>query len=227
MQTGKRLTALFSSILEGGVMTSKKLIAVNNKQWRPYTSTEFLPVRNFYKCVDTGDLRWILRGIDYENLPECTLDLSSTWDKIWEEFIEVSKDRDYQIYFEAVRKRALLEFRYEYLKAEIYTLYFRFNQEYADDLSREGVILNLESREAYVESLKAGTYKLKSFETKIELLRLEIEAKTKGKGPSNFEDLVDSVEQYRGQPIDIDTLSIKRFILMLNKIKSENGKRKN
>jgi hypothetical protein len=209
-------------------MTLRRLATAHARpKWKLYNTIDFLPVRNFYMTVETGDKRWLLRGIDYENLPPCTIDLDPTWDKIWSEFIAISGDRDYQIYFETVRRLAVLESKYEYLKAEIYVLYFRAKQEYIDDLLAEGITIDMTDREHYLESLNIAAQRLRSYETKIALLAKELEARNQKKGKSNFEDLVDSVERYRGQAIDIDTMSIKRFALMLNKIKQENVQRKN
>lgn len=227
MQTGSTLMSLFSFASRRRATTLKKLLTANELRWKWYTTIDFLPVRNFYMVVETSDKRWLLKGIDYENLPECKIDLDLAWEKIWAEFITISKDRDYQIYFETIRKLAVMESKYEYLKAEIYTLYYRFNQTYADDLAREGITLCLDSREKYIDSLNVAAQRITSYDTKIALLKKELEARSNIKGKDRFEDLVDAVERYRGQPIDIDTLSIKRFILMLNKIKEENGKRKN
>ena len=228
MPTGNESTFLFSSALSRGVTTLRRLATARAKRsWKQYNTIDFLPVRNFYMTVQTGDKRWLLRGIDYENMPICTLNLNPTWDKIWQEFITISGDRDYQIYFESVRKLAVLESKYEYLKAELYVLYFRINQEYLDDLEAEGITIDLTDREHYLASLEIAAQRLRSYETRIALLTKELEARNQKHGKNNFEDLVDSVERYRGQPIDIDTLSIKRFALMLNKIKQENVQRKN
>ena len=223
MQTENKSTLPSTSISRGG-MILRRLRTAMAPRLRWYTTIDFLPVRNFYMTVKTGDLRWILKDVDYEHLPECSVDLSMAWDTIWNEFIEVSQDRDYQIYFSTLRKYIKALNRYEILKAEIFTLYFRHKKEYADDLEEEGILLNMETREAYIESLNQASNRIESLNTKIQILAKEIEAKSKTE-KTNFEDLVYAVEVYQGFPIDIDRISIRKFILMLNKI--NDGKRKN
>jgi hypothetical protein len=189
-----------------------------------YASIETLPVRNFYKCVETEDLRWLIKGIDYDHLPVCEVD-PVAWDHIWAEFVELSADRDYQIYFETSRKYYRILNHYETLKAEIFTLYFRYNKEYEEDLKAEGITLNIDSRPRYLESLDVAVHRIESLHTKIKLLEKELESKIKKTVRVEFLDLVNMVEQYRGIPIDIDRMSIKQFVLLINKI--NDGKRKN
>ena len=224
MQTESTSTLQSSSISRGG-MILRKLRTAMAPRLRWYSTTDYLPVRNFYMCVKTGDLRWILKLEDYEHLPDYSLDLNKAWEKIWNEFIEISNDRDYQIYFQTLRKYIKVLNRYEILKAEIFTLYFRFKKEYADDLEEEGILLNMDTRESYVKSLDVAGNRIENLNTKIQILTKELEAKSKT-GKTNFEDLVYSVEVYQGFPIDIDKLSIRKFVLMLNKI-NDNAKRKN
>jgi hypothetical protein len=191
---------------------------------RLYASIETLPVRNFYKCVETEDLRWLIKGIDYDHLPVCEVD-PVAWDHIWAEFVELSADRDYQIYFETSRKYYRILNHYETLKAEIFTLYFRYNKEYEEDLKAEGITLNIDSRPRYLESLDAAVHRIESLRTKIKLLEKELEGRTKQTVRVEFLDLVNMVEQYRGIPIDIDRMPIKQFVLLINRI--NDGKRKN
>ena len=224
MQTESTSTLRSSSISRGD-MILRKLRTAMAPRLRWYSTTDYLPVRNFYMRVKTGDLRWILKLEDYEHLPDYSLDLNKAWEKIWNEFIEISNNRDYQIYFQTLRKYIKVLDRYEILKAEIFTLYFRFKKEYADDLEEEGILLNMDTRESYIESLDTAGNRIENLNTKIQILTKELEAKSKT-DKTNFEDLVYSVEVYQGFPIDIDKLSIRKFVLMLNKI-NDNGKRQN
>ena len=83
----------------------------------------------------------------------------------------------------------------------------------------------MDTRESYVKSLDVAGNRIENLNTKIQILTKELEAKSKT-DKTNFEDLVYSVEVYQGFPIDIDKLSIHKFVLMLNKI-NDNAKRKN
>lgn len=215
----------FTSILKGATTFRKRNIAKLNR-WKWYGSIEFLPIRNFYTIVETGDLRYLLKGIDYENLPTINIDLSKVWETIWNQFIEVSNDQDYKLYFTTLKRYSILNNRYEMLRSEVFTLYFRYSKEYSDDLLAEGIEINMESREMYLESLDKAANRIKSQETKIKLLEMELEARTKNAVKSEYLDIVNQVEQSRGIPIDIDKMSIKQFVLLINKLK-ENGKRAN
>jgi hypothetical protein len=206
------------------ILQKQPVVAKPRLRW--YTTTDYLPVRNFYKVTETGDLRWLLKGIDYEQMPDVTIDLTEVWDQIFNEFVALSKDRDYELYLDNLRKLAKTENKYETLKSELFTLYFRYNKEYADDLEAENITLNLTTREYYLKSLDVAARRLDQYLTKIKLLEKELKAR-EVKSDVQFEDLVFMVERYQGFPLDIDKVSIKRFVLILNRIKEENGKRKN
>jgi hypothetical protein len=225
MQTENKRMLLSTSILKVGIIL-RKLRTATAPRLKFYTSIDFLPIRNFYMVVETGDHRWLLKGVDYEHLPEYEVP-PEIWENIWYQFVEISNDRDYQIYFETLRKYLKVQNRYETLKAELFTLYFRFNQSYADDLAEEGIAIDMTDREKYLESINVGVNRIENLNTKIQLLAKELEARTKAHVKSNFMETVYSVEAFQGFPINIDRVSIKMFITMLNKIKQENGKRKN
>jgi hypothetical protein len=47
-----------------------------------YKSIEFLPIYNFYKIMDTNDLRYLLVLDNYFELPEYNEDLTNIWEEI-------------------------------------------------------------------------------------------------------------------------------------------------
>jgi hypothetical protein len=177
-------------------------------------------------CAETSDRRWLLKGIDYDDMPVCTVDLEPAWMRIWDQYTELSQDRDYQIYMDTVKRLLKIQNKYELLKAKTLSLFFRVNESYLSDLDDEGILLDFSGENEYIESLNRALGRIEQYDTKIKLLTLEIETKQKSGGGIKWENLVDSVEQHRGQSLNVDVLSIKRFVMMLNKIK-EDGKRKN
>jgi len=191
-----------------------------------YRSIDFLPVRNFYMIVETGDYRWLLKGIDYDNMPAVKQDLTEVWENIWQQFIEVSNDREWAIYYDNVRKLAQLESQYHIQRAMIFYLCFRPKKEYIEALKEQKIKIDFSSAEAYKDSLEAASRKVENLKTKIELLQKEQESKANRGESGDFTDLVYTVERFQGFPVDIDKLSIRRFVRMLNQIKKENGKRK-
>jgi hypothetical protein len=55
-------------------------------KYKAYNSIDFLPTWNFYQIKKENDLRYLVKGIDYECLPIIYLNLNTQWMKISEEF---------------------------------------------------------------------------------------------------------------------------------------------
>ena len=56
--------------------------------YKAYESIDFLPVWNYKQVEKTGDLRYLIKGIDYEHLPNIYLKLQDIWEKIYNSFAE-------------------------------------------------------------------------------------------------------------------------------------------
>ena len=66
------------------------LSRIHKLRYKTYETIDFLPIWNFKQIQNTGDLRYLIKGIDYEFLPKVYLNLKDTWDKIYNVFIEQS-----------------------------------------------------------------------------------------------------------------------------------------
>ena len=78
---------------------------------KPYRTIETLPIWHYKKVPSTGDLRYLLKLEDYDELPKkCKIGLQKIWQDIQTEFFEKVDFNDTQdYYFEKSQKLLMLK----------------------------------------------------------------------------------------------------------------------
>lgn len=64
------------------------LSKIHKRIYKPYESLDFLPIWNYKQVEKTNDSRYLIKGLDYEHLPNIYLNLSNVWEKIFNSFID-------------------------------------------------------------------------------------------------------------------------------------------
>ena len=64
-----------------------KIWGIHRKEFTYYESIEFLPIWNYRKVEETMDFRYLIKGIDYENLPNINIDKIDIWEIIHNQYI--------------------------------------------------------------------------------------------------------------------------------------------
>ena len=101
-----------------------------------YKSCETLPLKNFFKIIEENDFKYLVIADDYDF--ELKNDLSDLWGKITVEFVELGGDEDILSGFNAYKEIHQLIYTYEILQAMIFSLHYRYNQQYIEDLAMFG-----------------------------------------------------------------------------------------
>ncbi|MDX5586492.1 MAG: hypothetical protein QNK20_16520 [Aureibaculum sp.] len=77
-----------------------KTSSIKLEHLQPYRSIETLPIWNFKKVLELGELKYLLKLDDYGNLPEYDKDLQEVWEAIYyewlDEFGESQKANEYR-----------------------------------------------------------------------------------------------------------------------------------
>ena len=68
----------------------KILILSKIHKFKVYESLDFLPIWNYKQVEKTQDLRYLIKGVDYEHLPNAYQNIIPIWEKIYNDFIEQS-----------------------------------------------------------------------------------------------------------------------------------------
>lgn len=66
------------------------LSKIHKRIYKAYGSIDFLPIWNYKKVEKTSDVRYLIKGIDYEHLPNVYLKLNDIWERLQSDFIEQS-----------------------------------------------------------------------------------------------------------------------------------------
>ena len=201
--------------------------AQEEKSLRYYRSIDFLPIGCFNKASETGDLRYLLKLKDYEELPEYNTEgLQEVWEDIREEYIEhsVMQNKKAESILELEHSIFVLKARYSYLNTLIYltSIDVEGREKHLKELKSKGIIIEYKDEEDFKKKLELESKKTGTIITKIKTKQKELERLTKKDKSVVFEDMLDILEQYKGYNINIWKLSVKRWLSLLKNFEKHN-----
>lgn len=197
---------------------SNKQLEKEKKSLKYYQSIEFLPIGCFYKIIDTGDLRYLLKLKDYEELPHCSLNLEPIWEKISTEYLEFSKGVNRQVEATFWIEREIFNLKSEYLSKK-YLLDIAKKSRDRDGMIKHlaeiGIII--ENNDQFDQNINAEINRIGLLRTKIKTKQAELKRfrNEDGEGKTTFEGLLNNLERYQGYNIDIWKISVKRWIVLV------------
>jgi glutaredoxin 2 len=143
----------------------------------------------------------------------------------WEEIISrncaVNEIHDYKVYLEAMRSQAVISNEYMCIKAHLIKLSLpvfagsKIDMNSVEYLEKKGYKINLDSKEAYIESLRAALKKKENLLTRInmktkEIERMLIQNQGAKNGEKSIEELLASLSFHIGFSIPGD-VTLARF----------------
>ena len=196
------------------------------KSLKYYHSIDFLPVGCFYKVLETGDYRYLLKLDDYDELPECSLNLDEVWESIVKEYLDYSKGKN-----KRVETAFIMECEVVRLKAKFLWLNTKLGLIGVDVDNREEHIR--EFNEEFDEKLEYTDTddlkrKLQAFSKRTGLIKTEwkiLEKKLErvvekdNDKEFKFEDIVDNIETYKKFYLDIWKISVTRWLAIIENYK--------
>lgn len=197
-----------------GLNMSKK----SKNNYRYYKSIDFLPIFNFFKVIETDDLRFLLKIEDYEILPDDAdiKELSKAWESISNEYSKAENSNSSVIHFTTIKSLHKLEL-------EFLMLWDLMNLIIIDENG-------FNSKECLIKAGLQGK-DLKWIEKRIKALTNKInlkQAKIKEDYPQNKKDdwvkVLDKIEDIKGRKIDKYQTTVREYLATIENIKSD-GKR--
>lgn len=186
--------------------------------YKYFRSIDFLPIFNFFKVMETGDKRFLLKIEDYESLPEIEdiTFLNKVWDEIELQYGKAEDSNRSVIQF--VTAKGVHELVLEHLMLwNIYNLMVAENNgiNTKECLKRAG----LEDK-----SLKWIGKRIKVLTNKINLKREAIKETNTEDGKVDFWTILDKINDAKGYKIDPYKTTVREYLAIKRNIKT-NGKR--
>lgn len=181
-----------------------------------YRSIDFLPLFNFFKTIESEDLRYLLKIDDYELMPEVDLkELGEAWININNEYEQTEDSNSTIIQFTTAKSIHNMELEYLMLW-NIYNL-----MSIAPDHEETKEVLNYANLNMTVKQIEK---KLKALKNRISLKRIDIKKDESIVKPDYFQ-IIDKIEDVKGRAIDLNKTTVRQYIAIKKNLK--NGKRQN
>ncbi len=188
------------------------------------------PAWNYYKAIEV-DSRYLIRGIDYEKLPDVTKAYQSKLDICLFELnmeaaqYEIDTIKRNQIVFDLTKKVELMRAEHFHVEALLnYILVAGHNKTMAEDLASLG--FGVRSDQSIAENVKRLRARNQTRMIKINEKEEELKALMRGEGrisaekdkPEPIEKTLVAVEKHFGRDIDLTRVSVKKWLTMKNQV---------
>ena len=184
-----------------------------------YKTIEFCPAINFLKYDDTGDVRFLLKDIDFERLPDITQELTGELVEIGKEMaiecvnVELSEVGKNQIIYSTKKSIAEKQIAYhQVINICNYINTFGIDEFSKQELARYGysIVDNCDIYERLRQIIASNENK------RLFIAEEETELKTvAGEGEkTNYQKIALLIEKHLNRDIDLHKISMQKFILL-------------
>ncbi len=188
-----------------------------------YKSCETLPLKNFFKIIEENNFKYLVISDDYDF--DLKTDLSELWGKITIEFVELGGDKEILSGFNAYKEIHQLIYTYEILQAMIFSLHYRYNQQYIEDLAMFGYNVQITNNIIVLASLKECAQRSRAILNDIDEIKNGLPKDVSKSKNSFYEVLAWLIKGYGNLE---ENISVAKFIglktLLNSTIKKENGR---
>ena len=163
----------------------------------------------FKKVVETGNVKYLLKLSNYDELPDCDIDeLSDAWYKIYAEFSEIVGGNRADLWLVKHKRLLLMKLNYE-LGATILRVVQKLPVKETIEAAKEhGYIIDPDNLKPTFE--KAYT-KLMRLKNKISIIESESKQETDESEKEDFDGLIATLEKFQGYQFDEHAMSVKKF----------------
>ena len=184
-----------------------------------YKSIEFCPAINFLKYDDTGDVRFLLKDIDFERLPNIAHELTGELGEVGKEMaiecvnVELSEVGKNQVIYSTKKSIAEKQIAYH----QVINICNYINTFGIDDFSKEQINLYGYSIADNCDIYERLRQIIASNENKrLFIAEEETELKTvAGEGEkTNYQKVALLIEKHLNRDIDLHKISMQKFILL-------------
>jgi hypothetical protein len=202
-------------------------------QLRVYKSIDTLPMWNYIKVVETGELRYLYVLDYYDELPPQNVD-ESIWEGICFQYFDTMDSQKSKAYLISYTNILALRKEISVLNDIAFILCYKQSAEIiaiAETIMNKYGVFKFDVLQPYESIFKIEGFS-KSLATKYELKVKEFERKYSSKGAKiDFYDVIDALQRHNKIIIDVRAITVRQFIAMsvsMNKeIIKQNGKTRN
>lgn len=193
-----------------------------------YKTCDTLPLKNFFKVMEMSDYKYLIITDDYEGI-ECKKDLSELWETILHEYSEIEGSGKILEKFDAFKELHQLAATFDIINAMIYSLYYRYNKQYIDDLAMFGYKIEIIGNCITEKSLQTCSQMARSILNDIDEVKRTINPDDEPKKTKNlfYKAIAWLIKGYGNLE---DNITVAKYVALknhLNKlIKTENGRNK-
>ncbi len=193
-----------------------------------YKTCDSLPLKNFFKVMEMSDYKYLIIADDYEGI-ECKKDLSELWETILHEYSEIEGNGKILEKFDAFKELHQLAATFDIINAMIYSLYYRYNKQYIDDLAMFGYKIEITNNCITEKSLQTCSQMARSILNDIDEVKRTINPDDEPKETKNlfYKAIAWLIKGYGNLE---DNITVAKYVALkshLNKlIKTENGRNK-
>ena len=184
-----------------------------------YKSIEFCPAINFLKYDDTGDVRFLLKDIDFERLPNISQELTGELREVGKEMaiecvnVELSEVGKNQVIYSTKKSIAEKQIAYhQVINICNYINTFGIDEFSKQELARYGysIVDNCDIYERLRQIIASNE------NTRLFIAEEETELKTvAGEGEkTNYQKIALLIEKHLNRDIDLHKISMQKFILL-------------
>jgi len=186
-----------------------------------YKSIETLKIFHFMKVISTSDVRFIIKDVDVDNLPECDewqlSKLNEIFDTILKQYIDETGKRDIESnIFKLQRQAESLKSKYELIKMYCFILHnLTFDQDAIDELALLGYQINPANYKEDADKAKKKAGKLLT-EANIKIKEAEVMKPKTEQSKQSLEEVAFAMEVKTGVRQDTKQLTVKDWIIREN-----------
>lgn len=208
-------------------LSLKILEYIHKRRYKIYVSLEFLPIWNFNKIEQTKDFRYLIKGIDYEHIPEIYLELSTIWNKLYSEYVEQLMGTEFRIYSNQFMQLLLLKYKNLLLTDAISVLSIKHDADIIKLIKDAGYQFNENSSDDYYNSIIDLQRQLTGLRKTIDIKEFDLQKKNQPKTDKpELEDILIILSRFNHRKIDSKTTSVDEYIRLLKDFSKQNKQQK-
>ena len=170
---------------------------------------------NYYKIIDTGDLRYLLRLDNYEHLPDVDVsELSGVWVELQYTITDLHNElsRKNQIIFDKQKQIAMLQYKLFRIQSLLLLLRLDKNEDSISELAELGYSIN--PKQDFSKELDRIGRVSRGINTKFSIIQGELNDLTKQGKKVDIVAVKQSIEEYYNMstPIDMHAYTMKECL---------------
>ena len=175
----------------------------------------------FKNVVESGDVRYLLRISDYDELPDIdTQELSDAWYNIYSEFSEIVGGNRADLWLVKQKKLIMMKLNYEIGTTVLRAVQICPVEETIEAAKEFGYFIDLDNLKPTFE--KAYT-KLKRLENQISIIENQSKQDEKETENEDFDGLITTLEKHQGYQFDEHTMMVRKFANIYKNFKDAKG----